>query len=1011
MTNTQAGWPQGWPWDSKEAPVAGQQPIMWSVDNWKYGKIPSYVQSDWAPYLLNGYPLIIKNIRDNIAEISIQNWKREIVNLSILWENNKPKIFTNSNNTRSFLYIVKEDGQVFLSDPYWELNSPEFPYPLIIIEHPRLIYPHIVIDSNYDWFYRCYCPETARTVMIYQKWEEFIPLEFEGLNDNNKEDAIFKNLQKMPTKDEMLLVWDKLMIWNEHQLRFEILIMGWIVFEWVKAIHNGNYQIRTWGEVIEFSPMLENRREPAWKIINWRFLLATYERCQNEKMAEIVLIDSRRCLLNPKSLFAIWWVQYYEVYDLRENRYVSKWKLVDGYKKLFTDGQKCYDFLTNEHWTVQKCQYNKLECPILDDKKARSHYGYDKYYDKSNKLTAVLLNEDWIQKVVYLIKKEEEINSEEKTPKAKMVYIRLKFTPEQEKMPIIFIDADNWIVCLWTDWSSNTSRYAFYRINYDGTLIFSYKNNYNFQMSCSQIRLHGITHGKNIRYDYTLVRRPNTTSIFEPILINGKSYVVAGWENPWEYVYLSTPGISKLLWNWDEMDICSDYETNPKTFLPNNSFQFWIETFYLTKNWEIRIWDKLYSLVNEKWEIEKDYKKAEFKKWDSSFLLLRNITDYESKDEIFWYIPWSISKWEPKFLSLSNLEMSNPENIENYNSIKMAQLGDLSWTDLICRSIYPEWNILWMYILVSWDWTLKELFLNQVESSWEWEKLIWEEFMYGSAMIDISEIISEKYLKDRNGNLYYRPNLDKHLVKITLPEGINIETKYDDDNVRTTWFFTKSWTPLLAQDWLLMKAMSEWYDDYYRLKDWKQECKMNWKKYSLIQAWDNKNKRLVSFIKKWEHYELFKIWYYTVYVDVEDKRFNLCIGTNSRPGMVIESNPNGLPNLEIVEIRGVIREIGTIEKTTKDKKWWMVYGHMDREFIACALYKSGKDIIAIKLEDNWYKAKIDHSWILSIGWIIYNEAFLNNLYEALRPKTEPQVDKLTKTVSDQVWDIHNKGEW
>lgn len=85
MADTQAGWPQGWPWEWRETLAAGQTPKMWSIDLWKYGKFPSYVRPDWSPYTYNGsFFLIIKKIQDNFAEASIISWDWSMINFKIL---------------------------------------------------------------------------------------------------------------------------------------------------------------------------------------------------------------------------------------------------------------------------------------------------------------------------------------------------------------------------------------------------------------------------------------------------------------------------------------------------------------------------------------------------------------------------------------------------------------------------------------------------------------------------------------------------------------------------------------------------------------------------------------------------------------------------------------------------------------------------------------------------------------------------------------------------------------
>lgn len=995
-----AEWPKGWSWELRETLVAGQTPKMWSVDLWKYGKFPSYVRSDWSPYTYNGsFSLIIKKIQDNFAEASIISWDWSMINFKILWENNWPKKYSDNENLWEFLFAIKEDWKVVLSDPYMQYESPELPYPFIIIEkNQKISYSSILIEENSDWLCKCYSPLKRTVVLLYKKWEEYIPVRFEWLNEQEERD-LFRDINIKVLKDEMFLAWNKLMVWNERQIRFEILRSWWIEFSNVSRMSNGDYMANIWKEEVRFSPSQENKREPAWKMINGKFILIIYSSWLNDRLNEVVSIDSCTYLLDPQTLFTIGWVQYYEVYDiLHTDPYAEKSKRGE-FKKLYTDGKKCYDFLIDENWCVQICKYRWVECPIINDKNDRWENGYNKYYDKDNKIISVIFNTPWAQEVIYLIQKD---IKEKEDEQKKVEYTKLIFSPEQAKMSILFIDADNWVVWLWSDWSSNTSRYQFYRINSNWTLSLASNNNYGYLFRDWAMKIDWNW------VQYEIIRRPWTSSVFTPVIINWKEYIfVRNLDIPW-----AIPTYMSISFEWAKSQntkIEEDYDIDEETFLPKQSFQFWYETIYLTKKWQVKIWDDCYDLVNEKWEIVKNQKDAECKIRDSKFLLLSYSVKLRSSEEaVVGYVPWSISKWKPELINLSCLEKSVSNAIKKYWDLTRCQLWSSDSIDLICRSIYPKWNIIWAYIEMNWDWQLREEFFNRIGSSWEWENLVWESFICEGWMITVVEVISKKYLKDDNWCLYYRPNLDRNLVKISLPSGIKLVSGRDVFDSYEIKFCTDSWIQLLEQDWNIVRALSEWYDEYYKLKDWAKECRINWTKHSLIQAWDNINKRLISFIKIDWKYELFKIWDYFVYVDEEDRCFRLYTKNRASVEMEIKSISKWLPNLSLVNIDGQENRIWTIENTTENKKWWKIYDYENREFYVCALYRSWKDIKAIKLEDHWYKANLDHSWILSIWWVVYDADFLGKLYEELRPKVEPQVDKLAKKVAKKVADIHEE---
>lgn len=291
----------------------------------------------------------------------------------------------------------------------------------------------------------------------------------------------------------------------------------------------------------------------------------------------------------------------------------------------------------------------------------------------------------------------------------------------------------------------------------------------------------------------------------------------------------------------------------------------------------------------------------------------------------------------------------------------------------------------------------------------EWEELKWEEFKWENwRSITIIRVTSEEYLEDVEGNFYYRANLDKHLVKIELPKWAEF------DSILWYGIYCKTqanldWAELLTQEWKLVSVQEETYRDYYRLIDWNQECRINWKKYDVMQAWDQRNNRLVSFIKTWKEYTLFKIRDHTIFMNPNRSIFVLYRWTYYNPETRIAAED--MNNLVVADIWSIeSQDIGIVKKTwnNNDKEFGTIFSLKDWKEYICALYKIGSKIVAIKLVDFGYEAQINSSWTITIWWVPCNKELIDSLYKELEPKTEPKVGKLTKKVAEQAWKIITK---
>lgn len=975
MTNTPAGWPQGWPWNSREVPVAGQAPIMLSVDTWRYGKIPSYVKPDWSPYALDDFLLVVNKIEGDFADISMVIWTWELANFRVLWENNEPKILTDGN--RQLLYTnydseqFHKDSPKNLIDPYLNKRSPSIPYPFVIIEQEDLKHKYIVIGSNEDGFYRCFCPAEFETVILYKKQDRYIKVKFEEISTDHKRDLLSEK-EELPTKNKMFLIWGKLMVWDEFLFRFVLVRKEWIVFTRVEEWGENTYAMRIWNDTTYFSASKENPNEPAWVTINWKFLLI-----RQGELFNYVHIGHKEYKINLDVSFEARWT-FYQVEG-------------EGKNLLYTDWENCYDFVTDKDGKVKLFHYWEWDYPILRDEDNQGSYWRQKLAaDNGKNWVKVLFIHNQKPEEVYLVKnRSKNKKAADKKLAGKAIdsnYIRLQFTPEQQKKARIFVDTINWIVCIWDDGSSNTSQFWFYRINQDGTLTFVFKNNYNIKIDGKIVKIKCCSNSDSCRY--TLVRKPWTTSIFEPININGSAYLVAEWKSHWELIYISLDSYHRIS--------VENIKINPSTFLPANSFNFGNEIIYFYTDWTIKIRNKFYSPVNQNGGLLKpqNISEAVYTIWGKQILLLRSASTH--RDEILAYPQWVLMVNNEELPEISHCtQLSRNGFRRDGNTIKTISIDG---TEYICSLDYPEINVLWIYEIFE-DW----LFFRYINKKGEKWILEWEEFTCNDEKVDIVEIVSEEYLKSNDGRMYYRPWKSRILTLIdNLPRWVS----FSDNQYICTINCEKS--SLLMEKWKLV-AISDKYADYYKLVDYKWECIFNWKKLNLVHAWDQRRNILVSFIKDWENYELFRIWKYTICAADWDSY--TVWWTDIQRCVITNSIGEELNTARIWSISSRFYWIISRHNfKDEDPKWAEVMELEEGKYSIWAIYEINWEMVAINPKDTWYKIKLTDSWEITIGWIACNKEQLKGMYEELRPKTEPQVDKLTKTVSDQVWDIHNKGE-
>lgn len=939
----------------------------------------SYIKPSWLPFNHWFLKIVVTKIDKNVARIlnpiSLASWKQEFID--IIWENNWPKILENP-YWEQFLFKIcdktqnKEDiphdvKKVQLLDRRFKY-SPELKYPF------ELIWDLIIMEKNLS-FCKAFSLDKQKTSILSKEWTY--------LYDTEMWENIINSLDELPSKNKMCLIWDRLVNWNEDTKKFETVRAWWIEFIWVSEVKKWVYAMKLGGKIVSFSASKYNPKEPACVIINNNFFLVEY----SEVWKEIrINLNDWNYIIDLTKNVTIWWYLFY------------KFKNFDSY----TDWKNVYKFLVDETWNIKTVDYRDKKCPILDDKDGlwRSKF----FQNENNSWVKICVFENWKVEEIYLIKNqlesseqkddlvenefakdnENKSDPEDKSEKEKIEeqiikkpeYIRLDIP---NNLCLVNIEVVHWIVCLASD-ISNTSRYQFFRINPDGTLTKVFTDNYKIEISDSEVILtNRMTNfncsSRNTDNKYKLVRRPGTLSIFEPILMNGKECLVAEWKKKWEVIYIS---IDKEYSIKEE-----EVEVDQKTFLPANKFEIEWEIFYQNKDGKINVLNNFYNLWNSHGKIASDPNDAIIEVWVFKILILKN-----DQEELFWYVLGS----KEKNKILIEIEYWIQKSNDVFWRYRGVIKTNVWWQDKVCRYDYQIMNALWV-LNISENWDSDLAYVNKKDEKWEFE---WEEFMCEWKAVQVAEILSDEYVKDSEGNTYFRKDLWKDLVKIDLFDGkIGFWGRYP---YCTAHYNNDYWYSLLIKEDKLIPISDE-FKDFYLLADNKNECRLNGKKLNLVNAWDSKNNRVVSFKKVWKKLEILKIWEY----EVCNEGFWSFIFYSKNSEPFIFNDSIYLNTVKIVSNSenkdGIIldKQFGL-----KDKRWSIILDVETWEEFVCAVYIINGEKYCVDLRKAWFKISYGNNWEFLFNGISkdeYDKSLIDEIYFAYKPK---DIAKTTKDVEQKV---------
>ena len=758
----------------------------------------------------------------------------------------------------------------------------------------------------------------------------------------------------------MSLIWDRLFYWNEELEMFKVVNKEWI------DLRINKISSHAWGKIfgidekngiIYFSPSRQNPKEPATLDINWNVLLL-----QHESHFWYALIGKERAKINLKKSHEISGRLFYEV----DNNGMDE--------KYFTDWEKIFSFKIDEKWKILCHEYQGKKYPLMNISEKHSITRQFSPCKDENSYLKVYYYWNWKPEILFFVKNEQEKTKKDALKNVsdtnpEVSYLKLSFTPEQEKLALIFTDQTNWIVCLWGDWWNNTSRYQFYRINKDWSLSFVFINRYNIDISWNEVVIKDKWNRNN--GEYRLIRRPNTTSIFEPIIINEIEYLIAKWKKPWELVYITIEEKSGI---YEEM-----FEIDPKTFLPTRSFIFDNETLYYTSKWEIKIGNNTYILSDSKGNTVKSPEQAVYKVWEKQLLILKWLHTFGGDNQIFAYFAWFKIKDEDELTEINHLKKNSNHSFSSALVVEIKKI-EVSWKEYICRYDFKVNHALWIL-----EFEDKALFryVNRKVNKW---KLVWEEFECDWKKVIITNVISSEYLEGENSNtVYFRENNGKNLVALNFPDKVLFGSgPYCQVNDRDYALMMKKWK---------LVSISDEFKDFYKLDDDPfGDIKVNWKKIRLIHVWDSKANSIVAF-EKTKNIP-FTFWWSSI-----SKVFNGLYIMNQNGWKYLKLNSD---NINLVKILNNGNHWTILEKVEwqKDLRWRKIFdmGTFSEEYHA--IYEIGSETIAVNLK--LFTISISSSWQIILNGIAYDKNIIDSIYEEFRPKG---------SINEVIWHISKKVEW
>ncbi len=963
----------------------------WIIKNWNR-VFMTYLDEKWQPFLFNWEPIIIKKVSEDKTEATIVD--NGIINLWICYERIdnerniilndwKPVIEVNSALKWFLLLPGNRDNQLILAN---SKNHHNINNPLEKIRQDIYVYgkndDFAVWINIFDGMYK-----------LFEKTEEgYKELDLSHLNISN----LFREPLRVPSKDSMNAIWWKYIAYDEEKKEFyKVVIWDQLDYNGAK-IERGTYIIVLRdGKEKSFSPSIVDPKKPQVLEINGNKLLLTYE---TETDDEEWHYDESTESWEPKITYNFFAeIEWHEEPIDPENYFEVEWVRfckfwIDDYnfKNVFTDWKILCQLEIDEQKKIKLISFEWKELPYKIFNSSNQFW--------LNKFTWVLHIQWETRELLPVVKKTktEEVDWKEKK---KDIYERLILDEEQKKLHIIWVSDENCIVCMAKD-ISNTSRFRFYKINPDNTLTFVFRDNYkiNFNKENGSITLSVLTDNSDLNswIFYNIVRKPNSSSIFDPIIIDWKEYYlvnIEGWEN--RYIKINDDKSWFVFANMEEFEVDKD------TLLPkqSQSFEFNGKKIYLKDNWILNIWERKFQLCDVNWENRDSPSNSIIQIGSIKVLLLKDVNRINW--DIYWYAEWDTevnSSIDIRFHSIGDTSTKYIQNVHNF-----VKIINVWWNKVLVLYYDKTQNAISIAEEVSWK--IVSRYLNvkgNKNQNWESESDIlnieWEEFKNNWKDVKIVDLLWDSYMQWEDKNVYYKWWEWSNLSKITLPGNIKVwnglyckPTNYEN----LVGLKKQKWKP---KKYVLNLSWDNKKELYYVDKEHHiQKVLINWVEKTIYTFFNSEMNRLEQYEKEWDSYKHF--W-------LGGTKNVLLMDDTLRVRSDWEKEPIHINRYDwIIEATNKSGNKIVLFDNDVSKKftYWVDFWSWTEVF---AVKKVWNQYHAVSCQWNQIKVSIDYNWVIKIDGIEYNKEMLNTLYLILTKDIW-----VKETVAWVEWDIEKIVNW
>ncbi|MFA5917905.1 MAG: hypothetical protein WC850_06765 [Candidatus Gracilibacteria bacterium] len=904
------------------------------------------------PFMLNGEPLLI-DIEEGKNVATIIN--TGIINLVNNKGPHNEDLKIDSECATRFKIIVKNNKPLIVASS----NGNEFlVLPIIVNKHLVLSNSDIshVVDRTLE--------QIETDVYVSEKNNDFAV----GLNINdgkyylylknengyekvdltsiNKENIFLESLD-VPSKDTMSVIGDRIVAFDDEKKVFYEIV---IPFDYINGSFGiGEYTVSATSnrEIFGFTASRENPKEPNILDLNGtKLLLSDKNQTLDEKGNKFYTIipgvkKSQKNMIYLDDFFEIEGVEFYR-FGIND-------------KKTFTDGKDVYKLECDTEGKVKLVNFEGKEYPYKISDSYNS-YGLRNY-------TEVLDNSGGKRELIPAIKKTiVEVN--EGKEESKEIYERLKLDDEQKNLNIVGISDEHGIVCLASD-ITNTSKFRFYRINPDNTLTYVFSNNYeiHFDKEKKSVEVKESFGDKgNLEGFYELVRKPNSSSILDPILIDGKEYYLVKTENgKTRYIKVNSNK------NGFEFSI-GEFEVDYKDLLPlqSQSFEFNSKTIYLIENGIVVIGEKKYQLCDTNGENTDNPENSITLVGNIRVLLLKIFND--SLGNIYGYAEGDeISEINNDDIRFSETDSINSHMYHCHSGIKKINIGG---KECICLCYYREQNAISIAEDKEGKINGRYLYGKVSEGSEENKIIEGEEYECNGKPVCVTELLRDKYVKGEDGNIYYIKGQGKELKMLTLPDNTEIGNPI---YCQPKNYYNPVYLKTSKGEAVKLKGQENLY--YTHKETHKQKITINGVNYAIYTFFNTSANRLEQFKKVGEEYQPFGLGG-TKNVLLIDNYLYIWLPHEKEPRQINSYN-------------------GIIQATTKYNEK-IIFGNGDNnakfrygingvsgDYIVYAVKKVGNNYFAVSCKEKGYKVSIDNNGDIKLDGIMYDEKKIEALYKIM----------------------------